>query len=74
MSCDVEWVTIEDVELLWCQFLLEADAATEQMRFEAAEDYMSFAGETLDVLTWALEDGGGYWWCRICQCRHILPA
>jgi hypothetical protein len=73
MNCQLAWVTIEEVEWLWGQFVLEADAAAEQMQYESAGNYACFAGETLDALAWALEDGGGYWWCHVCECRHILP-
>lgn len=72
MNCDIEWVDIGEVEGLWYQFLLEVDAAEERHEPQSAKNYERLAGETLDVLTWALEDGGGYWWCNWCQCRHII--
>ena len=71
MNCDLEWVTVEDVEALWYQFVLETDAAVERAEPVTAEHYEHFAGETLDVWLWCT-DGGGYWWCRVCQCRHII--
>ena len=74
MSCDLEWVTIDEVEGLWSQFVFESDAAAEAMRFESAENYEHFAGETLDVLLWCLEGEGGYWWCGTCKERHIIAA
>jgi hypothetical protein len=69
--CNLEWVTIEDVELLWAQFVLQAYDAAIALRIESMRDNIHFASETLDVLLWALNDGG-YWWCNTCQERHII--
>jgi hypothetical protein len=71
VMCNLEWVTIEDVELLWAQFVLQAYDAAIALRIESMRDNIQFASETLDVLLWALDDGG-YWWCDTCQERHII--
>lgn len=71
MNCDIEWVTIDDVERLWGQFVLQAIAAGENDWAESAENNENFAGETLDVWLWCTEDGG-YWWCEKHSDRHFI--
>ena len=73
IMCNLEWVTIEDVELLWAQFVLQAYDAAIALRIDSMRDNIQFASETLDVLLWALDDGG-YWWCDTCQERHIIDV
>ncbi len=63
---------MEDVENLWANFVLEAIGAGEKHQSEMADDYSHLAAETLDVWLWALDDGGGYWWCSKCEERHVL--
>jgi len=43
------------------------------LRIDSMRDNIQFASETLDVLLWALDDGG-YWWCDTCQERHIIDV
>jgi hypothetical protein len=52
--------------------VLEAIGAGEKHQSEMADDYSHLAAETLDVWLWALDDGGGYWWCSKCEERHVL--
>jgi len=44
---------IEDVELLWAQFVLQAYDAAIALRIDSMRDNIQFASETLDVLLWA---------------------
>ena len=47
--CNLEWVTIEDVELLWAQFVLQAYDAAIALRIDSMRDNIQFASETLDL-------------------------
>lgn len=71
MDCQIEWVEIERVELLWAQFVLDAYDAAIALRIESMQNNIHLAEETADILLWALEEGG-YWWCETCRARHIF--
>jgi len=58
VMCNLEFVTTEDVGLFWAQFVLQAYDAAIALRIESMRDNIQFASETLDVLLWALDDGG----------------
>jgi hypothetical protein len=69
----MEWVTIEEVERLWCQFALQAYDSARTVRFDCSVNNSRFAAETMDVWLWCIPDGG-YYWSSVCKCRHVLDG
>lgn len=72
MSCDLEYVDIEFVEQLWAEYVMRAYDAAKAFQIDVIDDNRHSASQVLDTLLWCLEDGGGYWWCATCQCRHTV--